>query len=95
MRTGLRLRGTKRHKNSKLKGKSAPKKSPNPKPAPQQLKVVVAETRGVNVKAQTTMRCMCDGSCQKAKRGTYLGTNDASNFKRHLVSHHGGAPCHW
>ena len=40
----------------------------------------------------TAMRYMCDGSCQKAQRGTYLGTNDASNFKRHLVAHHGAEP---
>ena len=40
----------------------------------------------------TTTQYMCDGSCQKAQRGTYLGTNDASNFKRHLVAHHGAEP---
>ena len=45
-----------------------------------------------DTKLQTTMRYMCDGSCQKVQRGTYLGTNDASNFKRHLVAHHGAEP---
>ena len=29
---------------------------------------------------------------KKAQKGTWEGTNDASNYKRHLVSHHGADP---
>ena len=58
-----------------------------PKPVPKQLQSVKQNARSVN------LRHKCDGSCKKAQKGTWEGTNDASNYKRHLVSHHGADPC--
>lgn len=59
-----------------------------PKPVPKQLQSVKQNVRSVN------LRHKCDGSCKKAQKGTgtWEGTNDASNYKRHLVSHHGADP---
>jgi hypothetical protein len=56
-----------------------------PKPVPKQL-------QSAKQKVSLGLRYTCDGTCKKAKKGTWEGTNDASNYKRHLVSHHGADP---
>ena len=56
-----------------------------PKPVPKQL-------QSAKQKVSLGLRYTCDGTCKKAQKGTWEGTNDASNYKRHLVSHHGANP---